>query len=121
MSAWNKYRRTDTLRDRADKPELAIWKKGTIAFTKAADEKYGVSGYKFAELLFDDDEYKLGIKLQNDRSNPDELLAITKGRSNISIAATPFFKMFSIEIDQTRRYDIEEEDGMLVVHLKKAS
>ena len=96
MSALEKYRRKDSIRDRAGRPELAIWKKGTIAFTKAADERYDISGFRFAEML-------------------------TRGRSNVTIAASPFFKRFNIEIDRTRRYEIHEEDDLLVVHLKKAS
>ena len=121
MTAWKKYRRSDSPRDRAGKPELAIWKKGTVAFTKASEEKYGVSDYKFAEMMFDNETNKIAIKPQSDRSNPDELLTITKGRSNISIAAHPFFKEFKIKIDKTRRYDIEEEDDLLVVRLTKPS
>ena len=121
MSAWEKYRRKDSVRDRAGRPELAIWKKGTIAFTKAADERYDISGFRFAEMLYENEDGKIGIRLQNDRANPDEILAITRGRSNVTIAASPFFKEFKIKIDKTRRYDIEEEDDLLVVHLKKAS
>ena len=121
MSAWEKYRRKDSVRDRAGRPELAIWKKGTIAFTKAAYERYDISGFRFAEMLYENEDGKIGIRLQNDRANPDEILAITRGRSNVTIAASPFFKRFNIEIDRTRRYEIHEEDDLLVVHLKKAS
>ena len=45
---WVKFERSDMLRDRADTPEVSIWKKGTIAFTKAAEEKYGIKQYRYA-------------------------------------------------------------------------
>lgn len=119
MSAWKPYRRKDSVRYRAGSPELAIWKKGTIAFTKAADERYCLADYRFAEILFDDEGYRLGIKLLKDYPNSDEIFTTTRGRSNTSIAASPVFKEFGINIDRTRRYEIHEEDDKLFVYLNK--
>lgn len=114
---WVKFERSDMLRDRADTPEVSIWKKGTIAFTKAAEEKYGIKQYRYASLYFDPDTRKIGIKLTNDRSRPKDVFKITQGKSNLVITAPPFFKKLKLSTEKTKRYEILEEDDMLVIKL----
>lgn len=115
---WVKFERSDMLRDRADTPEVSIWKKGTIAFTKAAEEQYGIKQYRYASLYFDPDTRKIGIKLTNDRSRPKDVFKITPGKSNLVITAPQFFKKFKLSTEKTKRYEILlEEDGMLVIKL----
>lgn len=114
---WVKFERSDMLRDRADTPEVSIWKKGTIAFTKAAEEQYGIKQYRYASLYFDPDTRKIGIKLTNDRSRPKDVFKITLGKSNLVITAPQFFKKFKLSTEKTKRYEILEEDDMLVIKL----
>ena len=114
---WVKFERSDMLRDRADTPEVSIWKKGTIAFTKAAEEQYGIKQYRYASLYFDPDARKIGIKLTNDRSRPKDVFKITPGKSNLVITAPQFFIKFKLSTEKTKRYEILEEDDMLVIKL----
>ena len=114
---WVKFERSDMLRDRAVTPEVSIWKKGTIAFTKAAEEQYGIKQYRYASLYFDPDTRKIGIKLTNDRSRPKDVFKITPGKSNLVITAPQFFIKFKLSTEKTKRYEILEEDDMLVIKL----
>ncbi|MFY9367964.1 MAG: hypothetical protein WAR40_04760 [Desulfomonilia bacterium] len=118
--AWIKFARPDMLRDRAEKPQVSIWKKGTIAFTKAAEEHYGIKSYRYALLFFDPEARKIGIKLTKERSDPD-LYKVTPGKSNLVITAPPFFREFKIPIKETKRYDLYKEGDMLVIRLEKES
>lgn len=104
----------------APDPFVTIQRKGPLSLNRAAHEALGEP--KAAELLFDREGRKIGIKAVNP-TNPRGFPVRPQGKngSTFMIAGQSFTKHYGIDTTVARRYAGVKEGGMLVIDLKADS
>jgi hypothetical protein len=100
----------------APSPFVSIQRRGPLSLNRAAHEAMGEP--KAAELLFDRENSKIGIK-PVDPTSPRGFPVRPQGRngSTFIIAGQSFTKFYGIDTRVARRYAAVKEDDMLVIDL----
>lgn len=100
----------------APSPFVSIQRRGPLSLNRAAHEALGEP--KAAELLFDRENHKIGIK-PVDPTSPLGFPVRPQGRngSTFIISGQAFTKYYGIDTSVARRYAAVKEDDMLVVDL----
>jgi len=104
----------------APSPFVTIQRKGPLSLNRAAHEAIGAP--KTAELLFDRESRKIGVK-PVEPTSPRGFPVRPQGKngSTFMIAGQSFTKYYGIDTTVARRYAAVEEDGILVIDLKADS
>jgi len=104
----------------APSPFVTIQRKGPLSLNRAAHEAIGEP--KTAELLFDRESRKIGVK-PVDPTSPRGFPVRPQGKndSNFMIAGQAFTKYYGIDTSVARRYAAAKEGDMLVIDLNSDS
>lgn len=88
-------------------------KAGRFSFNRAAVKEYGLADKKHCDLYFDKQSRLIGFKFVDVSSNGS--VKVKNYNQNLSVAALSFCKHYGIALDDIKRHEITDDDGMLVI------
>ena len=101
-------------------PSVSIWSRGQLSFNQGAAQKYNLGDYKYAQLFYDRETRRIGIKFTNEETEAGAI-AMTKGRTGFTLSIKAFLDHYDIPHEKTRKYTVtyDESDNLYVVDLGK--
>lgn len=103
-------------------PTVTIQRRGLMSLNRAAHALIGSP--EFVELLWDGERRLVGLRpteADNPNAYPARPQSTTSEKGPILIAGSLFTRHYDIPTDESRRWVVMAEDGILVVDLNKDS
>jgi len=95
-------------RNHSTVPETALSKHGQIRFLEVARQKYHIEDFQAIALYFDQERCMVGVKLL--RQKEDDSTALRHRSRQSELSGKAFTTLNSIDITETQRYLLSEED-----------
>ena len=105
---------------RAREPRITLNKAGIITFNASCVDEY-VKDHGFAELYYDAQEKRIGIKLLNEQT--EHLFKIQRSRNKrvVLVTARTFVEYYKIMPKETKSYPVrwDAREDMLIIDLRQ--
>lgn len=114
MGQWKKFKK---ISPRAAAMTASIYKGGRLSITKAV---FDTIGSQFIELYYNNERNAIGISASNKTSDDALELRNPARQTSWIVSIKAFLSYYKISEDvEGKRYNVNEEDGMLVIDLNK--
>jgi len=93
-------------------PKASIRKQGQIGLNQGTITRYNIRDGQFVLLGYDKDEELIAIRFVDDKQKGAKKVTVRNG--NASIGAKNFLDYFGISYDETKSYNVEHKNDLLI-------